>query len=77
MPRLLASPAQSPEQVANAAIAALQPEETAGIGDECVEATLDLFEDIFDVVTSDDPLTVPSILPFNAKTSSKASGKNL
>ena len=61
VPRLLASPEQSPEQVAAAAIAALQPEEAEHIGDEFVESTLEMFEDIFDAVTSDDPLQVPSI----------------
>ena len=51
VPRLLASPAQSPEQVAAAAIAALQPAETAVLAEDAVESTLELFDEIFEVVT--------------------------
>lgn len=68
VPRLLASPEQSPEQVASAAIAALQPEEAAAIGDEFVETTLDLFDDVFDVVTNDDPLGWPALGPLQYET---------
>lgn len=61
VPRLLASPEQSPEQVADTTIAALQRKGAEPLGEEMVETTLDLFTDIFNVVMSDDALAVPNV----------------
>lgn len=59
VPRLLASPEQSAEQVADATIDALQPEETRSIQEERIGSTLRMFEEIYDVVLNDDPYQVP------------------
>ncbi len=48
VPRLLASPKQSPEQVAAAAIAALDTAETRRFGDEQVENIMGIFKGIYD-----------------------------
>ena len=59
MPRLLASPETSAEQVVESAIDALQPEETRLIQEASIEPTIQMFNDIYDVVLSDDPYQVP------------------
>lgn len=59
VPRLLASPAQSPQQVADATIVALQNAEGKALGDKFVEATIDLFEDVFDAAVPPGPLVAP------------------
>ena len=48
VPRLLASPKQSPEQVAAATIAALDTAETRKFGDDQVEDIMGIFKGIYD-----------------------------
>lgn len=59
VPRLLASPETSAEQVVESAIDALQPEEARLIQEASIEPTIQMFNDIYDVVLSDDPYQVP------------------
>ena len=48
VPRLLASPKQSPEQVAAATIAALDTAETRKVGEDQVEDIIGIFKGIYD-----------------------------
>lgn len=60
VPRLLASPKQSPEQVAAATIAALDTAETRRVGEDQVEDIMGIFKGLYDGFDFEQPEPAPS-----------------